>query len=142
MPALLVAGRDDLQDRHYLTIGVADRNAIRLAHVGCAFRAAYEPSLGRLGIDSQAPARGTRGRGQFQGDDVRLRTTRLLFDHRKITGGQPTRIERVPDGDRPALVEIMKAVGADASPVVDRHGDSLRRIRPSIGMITLPVTSA
>src|SRR5262249_7311273 len=51
---------------------------------------------------------------------------RPLLDHGEVPGGQPAGVERIADGDHPALVEIVEPIRADTRPVVDGHGTFLQ----------------
>src|SRR5262249_18364196 len=75
----------------------------------------------------------------LKSDYIRLGAAGLLLGHGEVARWQPTGIERITKGNCPALVEVVTAVGADARPVVNRHGKALslsevpfrpRRLRP------------
>src|SRR5262245_13308621 len=57
---------------------------------------------------------------EFQGDDIGFRSAGDLFGHREEPGGQKPRIEGIANRDGPSLMEVVKTVGADASPIVNR----------------------
>ena len=52
-------------------------------------------------------------------------TAGFLLDHRKVTGREQIGVQYIPKRNRPALVEVVESVGADAGPVVNRHGTIL-----------------
>src|SRR5271157_3038939 len=107
---------------------MTNRDPIGLSGVIGGLRTDDETRVGWSDANCHSRQRGGSCRwGYFQGNDVRFRSACDLLGQREESGWQPPRVQCRSQVGGPRLMKMVKSVGANASPVVNRHGNSSAR---------------
>ncbi len=105
---------------------MADNDAVA-ARGQDGFGLPHKAGLGRGSGEDAADRfnRPARPGPPFQGKHIRNQTSRMLFNESRVSRGQQARIQGVTNGNRPALVEMVKYICVNSAPIVNWHGLSL-----------------
>src|SRR5262245_13348821 len=138
--APLVSRGDDFYDTDYAAQRMTDRDTVAAGRRDFLLRAEDVSGLRRRGDDDPAHGFGRRDGPwpALQGDHIGHDAAGMLLDQRRESLGKQAAVQSVTDGDRPGLMEVVKQVGINGGPVVNRHNVSLLRTANTPPMPIIP----